>query len=753
MPAIELMTENADDRIALRGVRVKARIAALSVHATIEQTFVNLEDRAIEAVYTFPLPEGAAVCGFEVITGDRVLTGRIEETDEAIKQYDDAIESGHGAFALEADRPDIFTVRVGNLKPRQAATIRISYVAALDRVDRSIRVAFPTTVAPRYSTMSGMNPIDAEIEADAVNPPHVWQVPYGVSMEVEVELQQKVRSITSPTHALAVDQTASPGASILTLNSTAMDRDIVLAIELEKEHSPSAELVKDDKGQQFIAVTFVPEFEVEALAEPAASETVFVLDCSGSMQGESISQATLALELCLRALGPGDFFNICRFGSTFEMLSSEPLRYSGETLARAIAYVQREADLGGTELLAPLQAVFATQPRTAMRNIVLLTDGQVSNEAAVLELARTNRRNHRIFSFGIGTACSAYLVKGLARATGGAAEFITGSERIDEKVLRTFSRIASPMLTNVHIDWDGAEVMTLAELPPVFDGELMTVFGKVAGERVPSRIALRGELSSQEISWTIHVPAAREDSGKLISLLWARRMIQSIEEVNSITRSAARSNETRERRLLIEISQEYGLLSALTTFVAIEHRTVEERNEGKPELRRVPVQLANRWGDIGGSQMLAACAPMMAMPSAPQQGLMSRVGSLFKGRGSSRKSMYVPSADSQLFDDSSSVPPPNPLLALLRLQQAEGYFLPDPMMDELLAAAGLHWDEEWVKGEKDPRVQATAKVLRILRSHFALHESTWLRAAVKAQRWLAKALNLKPSELQQLLRG
>jgi Ca-activated chloride channel family protein len=207
MAAIELRTERETDRIALRGVRVKAKIAALSVKATIEQTFVNLEDRAIEAVYTFPLPEGAAVCGFEVITGDRVLTGKIDETDAAMKQYDEAIEEGHGAFALESDRPDVFTLRVGNLKPKQAATIRISYVSALERVDRSIRVAFPTTVAPRYATTSGMNPIDAAIEGDALNPPHVWQVPYGLSMEVEIDLAQRARSITSPTHVI----TPSPG--------------------------------------------------------------------------------------------------------------------------------------------------------------------------------------------------------------------------------------------------------------------------------------------------------------------------------------------------------------------------------------------------------------------------------------------------------------------------------------------------------------------------------------------------------------
>src|SRR5688572_8429202 len=160
VPRLALETPGrADTRVALRGVRIKSRVRALSHRTTVEQTFVNQEPRAIEAVYTFPLPEQAAVCGFEVITGDRVLTGKIEESEKAIEQYDDAIAHGDAAYMVERDRPDVFTVRVGNIKPQQAATIRLTYVAQLDRVDKSIRLVYPTTVAPRYVSEAGVDPI------------------------------------------------------------------------------------------------------------------------------------------------------------------------------------------------------------------------------------------------------------------------------------------------------------------------------------------------------------------------------------------------------------------------------------------------------------------------------------------------------------------------------------------------------------------------------------------------------------------
>ena len=199
---MELKTASGRGRIALRGVRLRSHLIGMSQKTTVEQTFVNLEKRPIEAIYTFPLPEDAAVCGFEVVTDDRVLTGRVEEAETAIDQYTEAVSDGNGAFMMEQDRPDVFTIRVGSLKPSQSVTIRLTYLSRLEIVDGAIRLAFPTTVAPRYVTDSGMDPIEAAVDGDAINPPHHLHVPYGLAMEVKVALGQPVGSISSPSHAI-----------------------------------------------------------------------------------------------------------------------------------------------------------------------------------------------------------------------------------------------------------------------------------------------------------------------------------------------------------------------------------------------------------------------------------------------------------------------------------------------------------------------------------------------------------------------
>ncbi len=79
MTGLTLTSTGIEHRIALRGIRLTARLAGMSNKTQVEQTFVNQESCDIEVVYTFPLPEDAAVSHFEVLTDDRVLTGKVED--------------------------------------------------------------------------------------------------------------------------------------------------------------------------------------------------------------------------------------------------------------------------------------------------------------------------------------------------------------------------------------------------------------------------------------------------------------------------------------------------------------------------------------------------------------------------------------------------------------------------------------------------------------------------------------------------
>ena len=103
--------------VPLAGVSIEAEITTLCARVAVTQRYVNRESTPIEAIYVFPLDEGAAVCGFEAIIDGTLVVGEVKEREEAFRMYDDAIERGDGAFLLDEERPDVFQASIGNLPP------------------------------------------------------------------------------------------------------------------------------------------------------------------------------------------------------------------------------------------------------------------------------------------------------------------------------------------------------------------------------------------------------------------------------------------------------------------------------------------------------------------------------------------------------------------------------------------------------------------------------------------------------------
>ncbi len=118
-------------RVPLVGVVARAEIRDYACRLVLSQRFRNDEDVPIEAVYKFPLDEGAAVCGFEVEIDGRRIVGRVEEREKAFEAYDEALAAGHGAYLLDEERADVFTASVGNLPPGGEAVLRITTVSEL----------------------------------------------------------------------------------------------------------------------------------------------------------------------------------------------------------------------------------------------------------------------------------------------------------------------------------------------------------------------------------------------------------------------------------------------------------------------------------------------------------------------------------------------------------------------------------------------------------------------------------------------
>ncbi len=768
----------ASTAVPLEGVRIDACLTGLSTEVTVAQRYRNREAVAVEAVYVFPLEEGSAVCGFEARIGDRRVRGRVEERERAFEIYDDAMADGHGAFLLDQERPNVFTASVGNLRPDEAVEIRITYVALARREGPATRFQIPTTVSPRYVPASGA-PEVGEPEGDRVNPERRCEVPYGLELRVEIEADGPILTLESPSHPVRTTL-AERGATVeLARAEAALDRDFVLLIETAEPHRPVAHVACEDDGTRVCMLSFHPDLETE---EVGGSEVLFLLDCSGSMIGDSIRQARRALALSVRALAEGDTFNVVRFGSRFKSLWRRPRAFDESTLAEATRYIEgTEADLGGTEILPPLRRLLELRrDRDRRRQILLLTDGEVSNEREVVALAGKHAANGRIFTFGIGAGASEYLVRELARVTRGAAEFIFPGERIEPKVLRMFGRVRSPALQDLRIDWGGLDVeQAPATVPPVFAGDSLTVFGRVATDRIAtdrvrSGSAERVVLSAGEQTWEIAVDLDATAAGGPVPALWAREAIRELEEGMGPRRGSSqkrRQAEERRRRRLVELGQRYGLLSSATSYVAVEERPEGERVESA-ELRKIPIALTVGWGGygtlVGGARrrltgsglplptqappaaavgrmrpQAVACASAPAAAGGFIESATAAVGDLFGRWGAKKQSARRPPRPAAAFEEplmAAEEPvadaPSDRLYDLLMTQNADGSFPLSPALEDWLGdalgavrgAAGEH-GEAWV---------VTAVVVAVLERDEPGRADEWRPAVTKARRWLRR---------------
>lgn len=714
-----------------------------------------MEDNAIEVTYTFPLPPDATVCGFEVITNNKALTGKVAETDDALEQYDAAITSGDGAYLLESHRPDIFTINVGNLDSHQIAIIRIDYVRSIKLVDNVISLAYPTTVATRYVTeIDKSDDFDYGYDGAVINPPQASDVPYGLTLDVLIDDSLNVSSVESGSHVISSvpvinskDGQSQGSRLSLIEGQVDMDRDVLIDIGLGNDDEPSLRVEPHENGKHYGLLSFMPEFSSLELEDNSLknSNVVFVIDCSGSMAGRSMTQAKNALQLCLRSLKMGDRFNIVRFGSRFEQFSESLEVYDESSLSAALNYVEGiDANLGGTEMFQPLESVFKSTSGFADVDVVVLTDGQVSNEAAVIDLARNHAATHRLFTFGIGSAASRHLVTGLASATGGMVETIGHDERIEDKVLRTFSRMASPRLSDLSLKTDGDARLVLAagELPPIFDGDSIAALLEVEGS-IGTEWSLTARHGKQDLSWAVPV-AANSAEHSDIPILWADQRIKYLQstltQYNRQCSGDALSARARSRveTSVVELSEEFGVLCEKTCFIALEHRSVSERNEGMPEQRRVMVNTPYGGHDKYDSDMVN-----MSMSMAPE--IMDIKPKLSAYRTDSTQVSKSRKHRVEIVEADAVYTSPSldsEVRQLLNLQQAEGWFADNDFESARLAEFTESFESEFDSIGKNigettlERIINTLFVLSRLRSEFLAERFLWQRAADKAEEYL-----------------
>jgi Ca-activated chloride channel family protein len=572
----------------LSGTTVTADIAGYAARVTVVQAFVNPSADTIEAVYTFPLPNDAAVDRMRMRVGKRVIEGLIKRREEARTIYEAAKAQGMSAALLDQERPNVFTQSVANITPGAKVEIEISYVQLLKFEDSQFEFSFPMVVGPRYLG----NTSDPDKVAPPVTPRET-RTGADIRLTVNLDAGAPIREVSSVLHAISTRK-LSEGTAVITLakRDEIPNRDFILRYRCATNTVTGALLThaSRDKGGFFSLVLLPPQSPNPEQVAP--KEVIFVMDQSGSQRGfpmEKSKELTLKL---IDKLNPGDTFNVLGFSNEVNWLWPQVADNTPEARANARKFVEGLQANGGTELFKAVAASLSavSDPRR-VRIVVFNTDGFVGNEFQILQGIKEYRQNSRMFTFGIGNSVNRFLIDSMSAMGKGDAEYVTLAEKADAAVNRFIQRVDKPILTHINVSFEGVSVSeALPEaIPDVFSDKPVIVKGRY---KVPGKgfVVVSGLLGGK--AWSEKIPIefpAVDQNGSAIASIWAREKVESLMREDWLAQVSGANRESSTARSIEAIGLEFGIMTQFTSFVAVEQRVVNVG--GKQRTVAVPVEM------------------------------------------------------------------------------------------------------------------------------------------------------------------
>ena len=561
-------SEPGTDRLPLKATRVDVRIVGVIADVTVTQTYHNEGQRAIEARYVFPGSTQSAVHAMNVRLGERLLTARIREKQQARVEYEAAKKEGKTSALLEQHRPNVFEMNVANILPGDEVAVELHYTELLTPTDARYGFVFPTVVGPRYNSPQG-----AAVAQKWVATPYLRSgESSNASFDIKVTLDTPLalREIASPSHAIEVtgDGTAHASVALKAVSTAGNDRDFILHYRLAGDRIETGLMLFRGESENFFLAMVEPPQAVP-VRQINPRDYIFVVDISGSMHGYPLETSKVLLANLISGLRPSDTFNVMLFSGSNRMLSPTSVPATRANIERALQTIREMGGSGSTEIVPALKRI-AALPKSpdVSRSVIVVTDGYVSVEAEVFQLIRKHLNQQNVFAFGIGSSVNRHLIEGIARAGQGEAFVVTKPAEAAAQAERLRKIIEAPVLTNVTARFQGLDVydMEPPQLPDVLGGRPVLVFGKWRGEAAGNaRMIVEGRSAEGPFSAEVNATGREDRTSSALRHLWARQRIAALSDQEALEGGSA------QKSAITDLGLKYSLLTQYTSFIAVDH--------------------------------------------------------------------------------------------------------------------------------------------------------------------------------------
>ena len=518
----------------------------------IDQTFLNLaEFGEVEATYMFPLPEGAAVSAFSMFVDGKALASELLPADEARKIYTDIVRQRIDPALLEYAGRGAYRARIYPVVAGQPKRVQLSYSEVIPERNAVRKYVYPLNTE-KFST----RPLEV------------------VSVRVEIVSAEPIKSVYSPSHTIDVQKSDDHHVTVVYADEGITPKtDFVLYYSVSRDDVGMDLLTYRQPGEAgFYMLLAAPRVAV-AETEAARKRVSLVLDRSGSMAGDKMTQAREALKFVLRNLNPQDEFNVFDYSTLVAQFIPGMSQVTAETISAAIGYVDGLMPQGGTNIHEALLAALLPLADDGSLNMVLfLTDGLATigvtdNEGILNEVKARNGTGARIFAFGVGYDVNTHLLDRLGTENRGTSAYVKPGEDIEAEVSAFYAQVSHPVLSGLALDFGGVTVRDVypGTLPDLFKGSQIVQLGRYDGSGVTT-VTLTGTANGASLAFprevTFHEAAETHD---FLPRLWATRKIGFL--LDQVRLNGEHQELVDE---IVALSRTYGIITPYTSFLIVE---------------------------------------------------------------------------------------------------------------------------------------------------------------------------------------
>ena len=477
---------------------------------SVEQVFANPHSTDLEAIYSFPVPEKAAVGEFTYWIDGVPVTGEVLEKQQAREIYEDEKQAGRDAALTEQDSYRTFDIAVYPVRAGQDVHIKLTYIQAA-HVDSSIgRYVYPLEDGGvDEQKLSFWTYNEAVKESFTFNlsfrsswPINDFRLPKHPQANIQkVSDSEWNISMTNGATALEEGENTSASPSV----THRLDEDIVVYWRQAQGLPGSVEMVtyKKNPGERgTFMMTVTPGDDLAPIIE--GRDWVFVLDFSGSMEGKFHSLIEGVNE-GLSKLNPNDRFRIILFNNQTREVTQGFEYATPENVQHYMRELENNRPNSGTNLFAGLNHGIHSLDADRSNALILVTDGVANlgytEKKDFLELLE--QQDVRLFTFVLGNSSNRPLLESMAKISNGFAMNVSNSDDIAGKLLEATSKLTHEALHDIDLNISGIKVSNLTpeHFGSLYRGQQLILFGHYWGSG-QATVNLNGKLSGDDKSYT-----------------------------------------------------------------------------------------------------------------------------------------------------------------------------------------------------------------------------------------------------------